>query len=246
MTEKVFLAGATGAIGSALIPLLHRAGFEIYGGTRRQERASELDAKGVIPVVVDVFDAAALREALARISPASVVHQLTDLPRGLDPSQLSEGVVRNARIRSEGTGNLVKAAKAAGAKRLVAQSIAWAYAPGAKPFTEEQPLDTNAEGLRGTSVGGVIALETAVLGAGEMTGTVLRYGQLYGPGTGSETPTGASPVHVEAAAWAALLALQQSPGGIFNVTEESVDVSSMKVKSVLGWSAEMRILDRTR
>jgi len=241
MRERVFLAGATGAIGTMLIPLLRDAGFAVYGGTRRAERAAALEAQGVTPVVVDVFDAAALKEALVRIAPESVVHQLTDLPRGLDPAAMAEAVVRNARVRTEGTRHLMAAALAAGARRMVAQSIAWGYAAGPRPFTEDRPLDLAAEGLRRVSVSGVAALEQCVLGTPALTGTVLRYGQLYGPGTGTDAATGASPVHVEAAAWAALLALQRSEGGIFNIAEDNPELSSEKAQRLLGWRGDMRL-----
>jgi nucleoside-diphosphate-sugar epimerase len=174
MSEKVFLAGATGAVGAALIPLLVEAGYTVYGSTRRAERTAALQAQGVHPVVVDVFDAQALKAALVRIAPRAVVHQLTDLPKDLDPARMTEAAVLNARVRTEGTRNLVAAAQAAGAKRLVAQSIAWAYAPGTKPFTEDRPLDVDAQGTRRVSVDGVVALEQAVLGAQGITGTVLR------------------------------------------------------------------------
>ncbi len=240
MSEKVFFAGATGAVGTALIPLLKDAGYVIYGSTRRADRAAGLDARGVHPVVVDVFDAAALNSALARIAPRAVIHQLTDLPKDLDPKRMAEAAVLNARVRTEGTRNLVAAAVAAGAKRLVAQSIAWAYAPGVKPFTEDMPLDLGAEGARRVSVEGVAALEQAVLGAPGMTATVLRYGQLYGPGTSTAEPKGASPLHVEAAAVAVLLALQCSEGGIFNIAEECDEVSSEKATRALGWRADAR------
>ena len=165
MSERIFLAGATGAIGSALIPLLREAGYEVHGSTRQPERAAALEAQGVKPVLVDVFDAAALKAALVRIAPHGVIHQLTDLPRGLDPARMAEATARNARVRTEGTRNLVEAARAAGVLRMVAQSIAWAYAPGPKPYAEAQPLDTEAEGARRVSVGGVVALEQAVLQA---------------------------------------------------------------------------------
>ncbi len=191
MSEKVFLAGATGAVGAALIPLLVEAGYTVYGSTRRAERTVALQAQGVHPVVVDVFDAQALKAALVRIAPWAVVHQLTDLPKDLDPARMTEAAALNARVRTEGTRNLVAAAQAAGAKRLVAQSIAWAYAPGPKPFTEDRLLDVDAQGTRRVSVDGVVALEQAVLGAQGITGTVLRYGQLYGPGT--STTTGCTP-----------------------------------------------------
>lgn len=241
MSERIFLAGATGAIGSALIPLLREAGYEVHGSTRQPERAAALEAQGVKPVLVDVFDAAALKAALVRIAPHGVIHQLTDLPRGLDPARMAEATARNARVRTEGTRNLVEAARAAGVLRMVAQSIAWAYAPGPKPYAEAQPLDTEAEGARRVSVGGVVALEQAVLHAPGITGTVLRYGQLYGPGTGADEPKGASPVHVEAAAWAALLAWRHSAGGVFNIAEDNPEVDSGKARRLLGWTPSMRL-----
>lgn len=242
MSEKtVFLAGATGAIGSALVPLLIGAGYAVHGSTRRAERAKALAALGVQPVVVDVFDAPALAAALKRIAPAAVIHQLTDLPRSLDPQAMAEAVVRNARIRTEGTRNLVAAALAADCKRMVAQSIAWAYAPGPQPWREDQALDLDAQGSRGTSVRGVAALEQSVLGASALQGTVLRYGQLYGPNTSKTQAEGTSPLHVEAAAWAALKALERSPGGIFNIAEDGAEVSSEKAKRELGWHAGLRL-----
>jgi nucleoside-diphosphate-sugar epimerase len=242
MSEKtVFLAGATGAIGSALVPLLIGAGYAVHGSTRQVQKAKALEARGVQPVVVDVFDAPALAAALKRIAPAAVIHQLTDLPRNLDPQAMAEAVVRNARVRTEGTRNLVAAALAAGCGRMVAQSIAWAYAPGATPWREEHALDLDAQGSRGTSVRGVVALEQSVLGAGALKGTVLRYGQLYGPNTSRTQPEGTSPLHVEAAAWAALKALQRSPGGIFNIAEDGPEVSSEKAKRELDWHAGLRL-----
>lgn len=247
MSEKVFVAGATGAVGTALVPLLIDAGYTVYGSTRRADRAAALQAQGVHPVVVDVFDADALKAALLRIAPWAVVHQLTDLPKDLDPARMAEAAALNARVRTEGTRNLVAAAQAAGAQRLVAQSIAWAYASGPRPFTEDQPLDVDAQGTRRVSVDGVVALEQAVLGTQGVhgtdvthgiTATVLRYGQLYGPGTSTAEPKGAMPLHVAAAARAALLALQRSTGGVFNIAEDSAEVSSEKAKRAWGWTAD--------
>ncbi len=243
MSQSVFLAGATGAVGTALIPLLIDAGYTVHGSTRRAARAAALQAKGVHPVVVDVFDADALRAALVRIAPWAVVHQLTDLPKDLDPARMAEAAALNARVRTQGTRNLVAAAQAAGATRLVAQSIAWAYAPGPKPFTEDQPLDVGAvgeQGTRGVSVGGVVALEQAVLGAQGLVGTVLCYGQLYGPGTSTAEPKGAMPLHVQAAARAALLALRHSTGGVFNIAEGDAQVSTDKARRAWGWAADAR------
>ena len=113
MAECLFLAGATGAIGRRVAPLLVAAGWRVVGTTRSPEKARMLRELGVEPVVVDVFNAAALHEALAAARPEVVVHQLTDLPPGLDPARMADAAQRNARIRDEGTRNLVAAAVAA-------------------------------------------------------------------------------------------------------------------------------------
>jgi nucleoside-diphosphate-sugar epimerase len=240
MTHRVFVAGASGAIGTALAPLLIAAGYTVFGGTRRADRVRKLEDAGVSPVVVDVFDATALRDALVRIAPHSVIHQLTDLPFGLDPARMAQAVNANARIRDEGTRNLVAATISAGSKRMIAQSIAWAYRPGVTPYDESCPLDLDAQGARGTSVRGVAALEQHVLTTASLIGTVLRYGQIYGPGTGANAPTGSSPLHVEAAAYAALLALQRGKAGVFNIAQDDAEVSSAKAKRELGWSPDIR------
>ncbi|WP_122241450.1 NAD(P)-dependent oxidoreductase [Pseudomonas syringae] len=236
MSRKVFVAGASGVIGRALLKLLVAADYSVYGATRRAEKVKDIEATGATAVVVDVYDAERLNEELVRIQPWAVIHQLTDLPRGLSPELMAKAVENNARIRTEGTHNLVAAARAAGAIRLIAQSIAWAYRPGDTPYLETCPLDVEAHGSRGISVGGVAALEQQVLSEPALNGTVLRYGQLYGPGTGTDEPTGTSPVHVEDAARAALLALQTEQSGIFNITQDSPTVSNEKAKRILGWS----------
>ncbi|KPX12482.1 Nucleoside-diphosphate-sugar epimerase/dehydratase [Pseudomonas amygdali pv. dendropanacis] len=236
MSRKVFVAGASGVIGKALLKLLVAADYSVYGATRRAEKVKDIEATGATAVVVDVYDAERLNQELVRIQPWAVIHQLTDLPRGLSPELMAKAVENNARIRTEGTRNLVAAARAAGATRLIAQSIAWAYRPGETPYLETCPLDVEAQGSRGVSVGGVAALEQQVLSEPALNGTILRYGQLYGPDTGTDEPTGTSPVHVQAAARAALLALQTEQSGVFNITQESPTVSNEKAKRVLGWS----------
>ncbi|BCG86100.1 dTDP-glucose 4,6-dehydratase [Mesorhizobium sp. 113-3-9] len=240
MGHRIFLAGASGAVGQRLIPQLLAAGHHVTGTTRSPDKAATLRALGVESVIVDVFDAEALSRCMLAARPDIVVHQLTDLPPGLDPSRMGAAVVRNARIREEGTRNLVAAAAAFGARRMVAQSIAWAYAPGPEPHGEADPLDGGASGSRGISVGGVIALEKAVLNA-PFAGVVLRYGQLYGPGTGTDAATGASPVHVDAAAHAALLALEKGAPGVFNVAEPNQAVSTQRAVEELGWRADFRL-----
>ena len=240
MGHRIFLAGASGAIGQRLIPQLLAAGHQVTGTTRSAEKAEKLLALGVEPFVVDVFDAEALSRAMVAVRPDIVIHQLTDLPSGLDPSRMGEAIVRNARIREEGTRNLVAAAVASGVRRMVAQSIAWAYAPGPEPHGEADPLDGGASGNRGISVGGVIALETAVLNA-PFAGVVLRYGQLYGPGTGADTAAGASPVHVDAAAYAALLALERVRPASSTWRNPTRRVSTQKAVEELGWRADFRL-----
>jgi nucleoside-diphosphate-sugar epimerase len=237
----VFLAGATGAIGSRLVPLLLDAGYEVFGTTRSEKKAAALRATAVIPIVVDVFDAPALGKAMAAVRPETVIHQLTDLPPGLDPSRMAEALVRNARVRSEGTKNLVVAALKTGARRLIAQSIAWVYAPGPQPHAEDDPLDLGAEGVRAITVEGVAMLERLTLASPPLQGIVLRYGQIYGPGTGRDAPAGSAPLHVDAAAHAALLAIERGTAGIFNIAEDSGFVSIAKARRDLGWEPGFRL-----
>jgi len=239
--HRVFLAGASGAVGRRLAPLLVGAGHEVYGTTPSRDKVPALEAQGVVPIVVDALDAPALAAAMATVRPTAVIHQLTDLPPGLDPARMAEALVRNARIRSEGTRNLVAAALAAGARRLVAQSIAWAYAPGPRPYAEEVPLDLGAEGTRALTVQGVATLERLVLGSPPLEGVVLRYGHLYGPGTGRNAPAGDAPLHVDAAAHAALLALGPAALGVFNVAEDSGFVSIARARRELGWDPSFRL-----
>src|SRR5574342_647421 len=153
--EKIFLAGAAGAIGKRLVPLLIDAGYSVSGTTRSQDKAGALRAAGVTPVVVDVFDRPGLLNAVRKARPAVVIHQLTDLPKTLAGPLDEEVLKANVRVREEGTRNLVDAAIAAGARRLISQSLAWVYAPGPQPHKEEDPLDRGAEGPMAISVAGV-------------------------------------------------------------------------------------------
>jgi len=237
MATRIFVAGATGAIGRRLVPLLVGAGYAVVGTTRSHEKVAGLKNSGAEAVVVDVFDTAALARAVKDARPDVVIHQLTDLPYGLDPAQMAQARVRNARVRSEGTRNLVKAALAAGAKRLIAQSIAWGYLPGPEPHGEGDPLDV--EGAQAQTMAGVVALEQLTLNSPPLQGIVLRYGQIYGPGTGTEE-RGAIPLHVDAAAYAASLAVEQGEAGIYNIAESCSYLSSKKAYNQLGWKPEFR------
>ncbi|MGO8919519.1 MAG: NAD-dependent epimerase/dehydratase family protein [Stellaceae bacterium] len=236
----MLLAGATGAIGKRLAPLLLGAGYEVAGTTRSAAKAAALAAAGVSAIIVDVFDAAALARGLAGFRPEIVMHQLTDLPPGLDPARMAGAAARNARIRDEGTRHLVAAARDCGARRLIAQSIAWAYAPGPQPHGEDDPLDLAADGMRGVTVAGVAALERLALASPPLEGVVLRYGRLYGPGTGFDRPGGAAPLHVDAAAEAALLAIDRARPGIFNIAEADGSVATEKARRELGWDPGFR------
>ena len=233
MQETVFLAGAAGVIGRCLAPMLRAQGWRVVGTTRSTEKAAELRAAGVEAVVVDVFDAAALDRAVQAARPAIVVHQLTDLPRGLDPARIDEARLKNARLREVGTRHLVAAAVRAGARRMIAQSIAFAYAPRLPPYNEEHPLDTSAPGSVGASARGVASLEAQVLAA-PLHGIVLRYGRLYGPGTGVDAAPKGGPLHVEEAARAACLALTRGEPGIYNIAEDDGFVDVTKA-ALLDW-----------
>lgn len=232
MRGHIFIAGATGAVGKPLCRLLVADGWQVTGSTRKPERASELRALGVEPVIVDVFDADKLRTTLLTARPDVVIHQLTDLPLGLDPAQMAAGRARNARIREEGTRNLMAAALAADAKRMIAQSIAFVYAPGPTPYREDAPLDPSARA--------VASLEQQVLSA-PMAGIVLRYGRFYGPGTGFDKPAAGGAVHVDAAADAARRAVAHGVKGAYNVAEPCETLSSAKANAELGWSADFRM-----
>lgn len=244
MSLRVFVAGATGVIGVRLVPLLVAEGYQVSGMTRSTAKAQAVRAAGAAAVMVDVFDAPAVQRALADSSPDVVIHQLTDLPPNLDPRLMADATVRNARIRSEGTQHLVQAALASGARRFIAQSIAWAYAPGAEPHSEGDPLDLASEGPRAISVRGVAELERLTMSSAPLAGVVLRYGQIYGPGSSRAHAEGSAPVHADAAAHAALLAVQRG-AGIYNVAEETPYASSRKARAELGWDPGFRLAARS-
>src|SRR4051794_4868960 len=122
-SPTVFVAGASGVIGRRLVPLLRRGGYEVIGTTRSRARAVDLERLGAAPIVVDVLDRDAIARAVASVQPRAVIHQLTDLSGGFGPERIAQTLAQNARLRREGTRNLVLAAQAAGVRRLVAQSI---------------------------------------------------------------------------------------------------------------------------
>jgi nucleoside-diphosphate-sugar epimerase len=231
---RVFVAGSTGAIGRALLPALRAAGHEPIGMTRFPAKAQALREQGFEAVLCDAYDAPALAQAVRESRPEAVVHALTDLPGRLNMRRLERDVASTGRLRREGTRNLIAAAAAAGGPPLVAESIAFAYASqGPWVKDEDEPLASEA---MPNVVGPLADLERQVLDA---NGTVLRYGQLYGPGTsfaadgswaqearrrrlpivGAGTGT-FSFVHVEDAASATVAALTGSGPVVYNVVDD--------------------------
>ncbi len=222
---RIFVAGATGVIGRLLVPQLVAAGHVVTAATRSATAVDALRAAGAEPVVVDVYDRDRLIDVVRAARPDAVAHQLTDLS--------ARSSTANAALRTTGTRNLVDAAHEAAVRRIVAQSISWAYAPGDVPAVETDPLDLDAEGGRRTTVDGVRVLEDAVAEVAEPV--VLRYGTLYGPGTwhsrtgavADDVRAGAmvaddavtSFLHVTDAAAAAVDALEWPPGAV-NVCDD--------------------------
>lgn len=185
---RVFVAGATGVIGIRLVPILVADGHQVTGMTRSDQKADALRALAAEPAICDVYDADALREAVVSANTDAVVHLLTDLPD--DMSEIDGFTAANARIRREGTRNLLAAAEAAGASRFLAESLA------ARP-----------DGDAGEAVD---ELERSVLAAG---GVVLRYGWLYGPDTYHERELPDPPrIHVDEAARRTALELEHGTG----------------------------------
>jgi nucleoside-diphosphate-sugar epimerase len=236
---RIFLAGASGAIGRRLTPVLLAAGHSVSSTSRAAANAAQLNAQGVDAVVADVFDAAALRDAVVRARPEVVMHQLTDLPHEFDDAKLAAAYSLNARIRTEGTRNLVAAAKAASARRFIVQSVAFSYAPGREPHVETDPLNV-ADGPRVVTVRAAANMEEQVLASG-MAAVVLRYGLFYGPGTWTATPVRKPSLHIDAAAQAALLAVTRGAPGVYNVADDEGIVSIAKARNELGFDPAFRL-----
>lgn len=237
---RVFLAGATGVIGRRLVPLLLADGHQVTAMTRSQAKLEGLRAAGVQAIVADALDAAVMQAALAAARPEVVIHQLTAIPPRINPRTMKRDFAMNDRLRSEGTAILLAAAQAAGASRIIAQSIAFAYAPGAPGtiHSEQDPLLAGEQAPKSfrRSADALRELERAV-GAAE--GTVLRYGYFYGPGsaissggsTGQDVSRRRLPIvgggtgvwsfiHVDDAAAATVAALKAPPGGVYNIVDD--------------------------
>jgi nucleoside-diphosphate-sugar epimerase len=237
---RVFLAGAAGAIGRRLVPLLLRAGHEVTGTTRSAATASELARAGVVPAVLDVFDVPAVMMAVLADTPAVDIHPLTDRPRKFYEALIAASYPKIARNRTEGTPNHTAAAQAAAARRFIVQSIAFAYAAGREPHAETDPLNL-ADPVRAVTVKGAVDMEQQVLAASGLDAIVLRYGLLYGPGTWREASSGQkAALHVDAAAHAALLAIRRGAAGVYNIADDDGAVSIAKARTELGFDPRFR------
>jgi nucleoside-diphosphate-sugar epimerase len=237
---RVFVAGATGAIGKQLVPRLVAAGHEVHGMTRSESKQALLDESGAVPVVADALDPDQVAEAVARVRPDVIVHQLTAIGSP-NPRHFDRDFALTNRLRIEGTDHLLSAGQAVGVRRFVAQSYgAWPYVRTGGPVkSEEDPLDpTPAREMRET-LAAIRHLEQAVLGARWTEGIVLRYGAFYGPGT-SMAPGGEqfelvrrrrfplvgdsggvwSFIHISDAAEATVAAVAHGSRGVYNVVDD--------------------------
>jgi nucleoside-diphosphate-sugar epimerase len=243
---KVFVAGATGVIGRAFVPMLIEAGHEVAAMSRSEEGCERLRKLGVTAHVCDVFDEARLEAVLGETRPDAVINQLTSIPEEMNPRHIAREMAPTNKLRSQGTRALLRAAKATGVKRFISQSIAFAYEPGGgAPASEDTRLYINAPKAYSSVIAAVHECEDATLHTEGIAGVVLRYGYLYGPGTiyardGSFARAVAkrgvpivgrgtgvlSYVHVDDAATATLKALESDVTGVFNIVDdEPVPVS---------------------
>jgi nucleoside-diphosphate-sugar epimerase len=233
---RVFVAGASGAVGRRLVPMLVARGHQVTGTTSRPERAEAVRSFGASSVVVDGLDAVGIGEAVARAEPDAIVHEMTALSGTPDLKHFDRWFALTNRLRTEGTENLLAAAKASGVKRFVAQSFTgWSnLREGSWIKTEEDPLDANPVKEQRETLAAIKFLERAVLEA-SLEGIVVRYGGLYGPGS-SETLVelldkrmfpvigdGAgyvSSTHIDDAASGTLAALERGRRGIYNIVDD--------------------------
>ncbi|TMK41753.1 MAG: NAD(P)-dependent oxidoreductase [Actinobacteria bacterium] len=251
---RVFVAGATGAIGRPLVRQLIEGGHQVIGTTRSAAKAERLAEAGATPVVLDAFDVPALRRAVLEAEPEVVVHQLTALSAPLNPRKYGQWLAQTNRLRQEITPVLVQAAEEAGAERLVAQNVSFLLAPRG-PWVQDEtaPLWHDAPSALRGAVAACEALERATLGSARLAGVVLRYGFFYGPGTSyahngqitemvrrrrypvvGKGTAHYSFIHVEDAAEATVVAARGGQPGVYNV----VDDEPAPLSQWLPWLAE--------
>jgi 2-alkyl-3-oxoalkanoate reductase len=240
---KVFVAGATGALGRELVPQLVARGHDVVGMTRSASKQDLVRSLGARPVVADALDPDAVAQAVAAAEPEVIVHELTALSGDFDMRHIDRVFETTNRLRTEGTDHLLAAARAVGARRFVAQSFAgWPAARTGGPVKDEDaPHDPDPPKKLSAMLDAIFHLEQAVTGAGWLEGVVLRYGGFYGPGTSlSADPTAAhtaamlkrqfpevgdgggiwSFIHIRDAAEATAVAVERGERGIYNVVDD--------------------------
>ena len=264
---KVFVAGATGALGRRLVPMLVRGGHEVTALTRTPAKVELVRQLGARPVVADALDPDAVARAVAEAEPDGVIHELTALADALRSRNLDKAFAVTNRLRTEGTDHLLAAARAVGARRFIAQSFAgWPFERTGGPIkTEEDPLEHSPPPTVAQTLGAIRHLEESVTSAKGIEGLALRYGGFYGPGTSLATaPDGEhvalvrrrmlpiigggagiwSLIHIEDAAAATLAALHRGEPGVYNVVDDEpapVRIVLEELARVLGAKPPRRI-----
>jgi nucleoside-diphosphate-sugar epimerase len=258
---KIFVAGAAGAIGRQLVPLLAAQGHEVTATTRSPGKAAMLRELGAEPVVVDGLDAMAVGEAVARAEPEVVIHQMTALSGALDFRRFDKMFAVTNQLRTQGTDHLLAAAAATGVRRFVAQSYTgWPNIRDGGPVkSEDDPLDPSPPAMQRESLAAIRHLERVVPAAAPMQGIVLRYGSFYGPGASDDfvglirkrrlpiIGDGAgmwSFLHIRDAAAATIAAMELGPPGVYNVVDDepaSVAEWLPYVAQAVGARAPLRI-----
>jgi nucleoside-diphosphate-sugar epimerase len=239
---KVFVAGATGALGKQLVPMLVERGHDVTGMTRTPSKEELIRSMGARPAVADAFDPEGVAQAVGQAEPDAVVHELTDLT-GTFARNIDKSFATTNRLRTEGTDHLLAAAKAAGARRFVAQSFAgWPSKPVGGPVkSEDDPLNDNPPNSVRESLAAIRHVEDTVTHADGLDGLALRYGGFYGQGTSlAADPPGEltemirkrrvpiigdgsgiwSLIHIEDAASATAAALERGAPGVYNVVDD--------------------------
>ena len=235
---RIFVAGGTGAIGRPLVAALVAAGHEVTVFSRSADRVAALGLPDVTPAVGDALRPDDVVSSVQRAAPEVVVNQLTSLAQSANPLAVKRGFDQTCRLRREASETLAAAARTAGARRIVAQSISFIYRPGPGVRSEADPLWTEATGQIGQLAGSLASLESATLGDTQVEGVVLRYGSFYGPGTyfapgglyASMISRRLLPIpgdgggrfgmlHIDDAAAATVAALD-GPTGVFNVVDD--------------------------
>ena len=254
---RIFVAGASGALGKQLVPRLVAGGHEVVGMTRSERGAELVRGMGARAAIADALEPESVGRAVSEAGPEAIVHQLTALSGSLDPRHFDRDFAATNRLRTEGTDHMLAAARAAGVRRFVAQSYAgWPYARCGGPVkSEEDPLDPDPPEAFRRALDAIRHLERAVTGCERVEGIVLRYGGFYGPGTSlSLDPVGEhveairkrrfpivgdgagvwSFVHIADAAEATVAAVERGGAGILNV----VDDDPAAVRAWLPYAAE--------